>query len=147
MGPLVGERARVPWMEQLTKAVQQLKQQLIQAKDPALGPTVVCNDPQVPPGNRYDQGPNRQVGPTKPRQSRAVDVLTVAKRATSPEIVIRSVSRSLQTHVPLSSNANSVRANGNNSRKVYLEVLVDGEPVNCLLDTGSEVTLIPGSLV
>ena len=41
-------------------------------------------------------------------------------------------------------NANSVRANGKNSRKVYLEVLVDGEPVDCLLDTGSEVTLISG---
>ena len=43
--------------------------------------------------------------------------------------------------------ANSVRANGKNSRKVYLEVLVDGEPVDCHLDTGSEVTPIPGSLV
>ena len=30
---------------------------------------------------------------------------------------------------------------------VYLEILLNGNPVNCLLDTGSEVTLIPGSLV
>ena len=48
---------------------------------------------------------------------------------------------------PFVENANSVRANGKNPRKVYLEVLVDGKPADCLLDTGSEVTLIPGSLV
>ena len=30
---------------------------------------------------------------------------------------------------------------------MYLEVQVTGNPVNCLLDMGSEVTLIPGSLV
>ena len=30
---------------------------------------------------------------------------------------------------------------------MYLEVMVNGNPTNCLLDTGSEVTLIPGSLV
>ena len=30
---------------------------------------------------------------------------------------------------------------------MYLDVLVNGSPTNCLLDTGSEVTLIPGSLV
>ena len=30
---------------------------------------------------------------------------------------------------------------------MYLEVVVNGNPTNCLLDTGSEVTLIPGSLV
>ena len=31
--------------------------------------------------------------------------------------------------------------------RVYLEVLVDNKQVNCLLDTGSEITLIPASLV
>ena len=36
---------------------------------------------------------------------------------------------------------------GEDSRRVYLEVLVNGNPTNCLLDTGSEVTLIPGSLM
>ena len=30
---------------------------------------------------------------------------------------------------------------------MYLEILVNGNPVNCLLDTGSEATLIPRSLV
>ena len=44
-------------------------------------------------------------------------------------------------------NANSVLAIGKNRCKVYLEVLVKGEPVDCLLDTGSEVTIIPWSLV
>ena len=48
---------------------------------------------------------------------------------------------------PFVDNANGVRDNGKNPRKVYLKVLVDGKPVDCLLDTGSEVTLIPGSLV
>ena len=38
MGPVVGERAKDPWMEQLTKAVQQLNQQLSQVKDSARGP-------------------------------------------------------------------------------------------------------------
>ena len=33
------------------------------------------------------------------------------------------------------------------SMRMYLEVHVDGNSVICLLDTGSEVTLIPGSLV
>ena len=41
---------------------------------------------------------------------------------------------------------NSVHFRGEESRRVYLEV-VDGHPVDCLLDTGSEVTLIPGNLV
>ena len=41
----------------------------------------------------------------------------------------------------------SVTAVGPNARRVYLEVLIDGEPVDCLLDTGSEVTLIPSRLV
>ena len=36
-----------------------------------------------------------------------------------------------------------VRAVGRHPRKVYL----DGEPIDCLIDTGSEVTLIPGFLV
>ena len=44
-------------------------------------------------------------------------------------------------------NANSGRANGKNPRKVFLEVLVHGKPVDCLLEIGSEVTLILGSLV
>ena len=30
---------------------------------------------------------------------------------------------------------------------MYLEVLVNGNLTNCLLERGSEVTLIPGSLV
>ena len=42
---------------------------------------------------------------------------------------------------------NSVHFRGEESRRVYLEVLVNGHPVDCLLDTGSEVTLIPGNLV
>ena len=37
----------------------------------------------------------------------------------------------------------SVTAVGPNARRVYLEALIDGEPGYCLLDTGSEVTLIP----
>ena len=41
----------------------------------------------------------------------------------------------------------SVTAVGPNARRLYLEVLIDGEPVDCLLDTGSEVTLIPSRLV
>lgn len=40
-----------------------------------------------------------------------------------------------------------MRATGRNPRKVYLDVLVVGKPVDCLLDTGSDLTLIPGSLV
>ena len=36
---------------------------------------------------------------------------------------------------------------GPNARTVYLEILIDGEPIDCLLDTGSEVTLIPSRLV
>ena len=38
-------------------------------------------------------------------------------------------------------------ASGEDSRLVYLEILVDGNPVNCLLDAGSEVTLTPRRLV
>ena len=34
-----------------------------------------------------------------------------------------------------------------NARRVYFEIVVDGEPIDCLLDTGSEVTLIPARLV
>ena len=36
---------------------------------------------------------------------------------------------------------------GPDARSVYLEVMIDGEPVDCLFDTGSEVTLIPSLLV
>ena len=43
--------------------------------------------------------------------------------------------------------ANCVQAVGRNLRKVYLEVLVDGQRVDCLLDTGSEVTIVPGFFV
>ena len=103
VGPVFVERVKDPWIEQLTKAVQQLNQQLSQAKDPALDPTVVGNDPPVRPANRYDRGSYRQVDPTKPARLATVDVLTVAKRAILPEIVIRSVSRSRRIHVPLSS--------------------------------------------
>lgn len=41
-------------------------------------------------------------------------------------------------------NSNSVRLGGTNG--VYLEVLVDGKPTDFLLDTGNEITLIPGHL-
>ena len=41
----------------------------------------------------------------------------------------------------------TVNAVGPNARRVYLEIIVDGEPIDCLLDTGSEVTLIPARLV
>ena len=41
----------------------------------------------------------------------------------------------------------TVNAVGPNARRVYLEIVVDGEPIDCLLDTGSEVTLIPARLV
>ena len=71
-------------------------------------------------------------------------VSTAAARAISLEIAMRPASRGHRD--PLES-ANSVRANGNNPCKVYLEVEVDDEPVDCLLDTGSEVTNIPCSLV
>ena len=76
VGPVVGKRARDPWMEQLTKAVQHLNQPLSQAKDPALGSTVVCNDPPAPPANRCDRGPNRQVGPTKTQLDFRVNHIT-----------------------------------------------------------------------
>ena len=39
-----------------------------------------------------------------------------------------------------------VFASGEDSRRMYLEILINGNPINCILDTGSEVTLIPGSL-
>ena len=42
---------------------------------------------------------------------------------------------------------NSVRFRGEEFRSVYLEVLVDGHPVDCLLHTGSEATLILENLV
>ena len=42
---------------------------------------------------------------------------------------------------------NSIQFRGEESHRVYLEVLVDGHPVYCLLNTGSEVTLIPENLV
>ena len=38
-------------------------------------------------------------------------------------------------------------ASGEDSRRVHLEILVDGNPDNSLLDTGSEVTLILGNWV
>ena len=34
-----------------------------------------------------------------------------------------------------------------NAHRLYLEIVVDGEPTDCLLDTGSEVTLIPARLL
>ena len=42
---------------------------------------------------------------------------------------------------------NSVHFRGEESRRVYLEVLVDDHPLDCLLDKGSDVTLFPGNLV
>ena len=89
-------------MEQLTKAVQQLNQQPNQSKDTARGPTVACNDSRVPPANRYDRGPYRQVGPTRPRQARD-HRFSIDKEGISPEIVIKFVFRSLWAHVPISS--------------------------------------------
>ena len=41
---------------------------------------------------------------------------------------------------------NPVRLSGAYERHAYLEVLVDGKSTDCLLGTGSEVTLIPGHL-
>ena len=43
-------------------------------------------------------------------------------------------------------NSNSVRSRGIAGRRVYLEILLNGKPIDCLLDPGSEVTLIPGYL-
>ena len=43
-------------------------------------------------------------------------------------------------------NSNSVRSRGIAGRRVYLEILMNGKPIDCLLDTGTEVTLIPGYL-
>ena len=100
VGPVVGKTVKNPWIEQLTKAVQQLNQQLSQSKYPALGPTVVCNDPPVPPANRYDRDLYRQMARLSPARLAAVDVLTVAKRAISPEIVIRSSSEAFGPRCP-----------------------------------------------
>ena len=44
-------------------------------------------------------------------------------------------------------NNHSARLPHGESRRVYLEVLLDGELVDCVLDTGSEATLVPGYLV
>ena len=39
-------------------------------------------------------------------------------------------------------NANAVKATDRNPRKLYLEVLVNGEPVDCLLDTGLDLGVL-----
>ena len=55
--------------------------------------------------------------------------------------------RAEETHAPTNTN-NMVRGAsdagpGRNGKETYLELLISGVYVNCLLDTGSEVTLIP----
>ena len=49
--------------------------------------------------------------------------------------------------VELVANNHSARLPQVESQRVYLEVLLDGELVDCLLDTGSEATLVSGYLV
>ena len=79
MGSVVEERAKDPWIEQLTKAVQQVNQQLSQAKDHAVGPTVVAMTRQSRLligmiGVRIDRWAR-----LSPARLATVDVLTVAE--------------------------------------------------------------------
>ena len=41
----------------------------------------------------------------------------------------------------------TVNAVGPNASRVYLEIVIDGEQFDCLLDTGSEVSLISARFV
>ena len=51
------------------------------------------------------------------------------------------------SEVELVANNHSARLPHDESRQVYLEVLLDGELVDCLQDTGSEATFLSGYLV
>jgi hypothetical protein len=56
-----------------------------------------------------------------------------------------------ETHAPANTSNMMLGAStaglGRNGKETYLELLINGAYVNCLLDTGSEVTLIPHQLV
>ena len=136
-------------MEQLTKAVQRLDRRLKQldSRDHKAERSEVNYERTGPIEGGLRQGP-RRVGPD--RQNHASDRRCFncgrkdhfarncdQARSTGPSGIPQAVVE----------NVNSVRAIGRNPRKVYLEVHVDGARIDCLLDTGSEVTLIPGFFV
>ena len=96
---LVGERAKNSWIEQLTKVVQQLNQQLSQPR-----PRITRWFPQLYAMTRQSRLLMGMIGVRidqwarlSPARLATVDVLIVAGSVISPEVVIRSVSRGLRT--------------------------------------------------
>ena len=76
--------------------------------------------------------------PPTPGRDRALYAAAGAQRGARPGVVCVCTKT-----IPVQ-NSNSVRSRGIAGRRVYLEIVIEGTPIDCLLDTGSEVTFIPG---
>ena len=133
-------------MEQLAKAVQQLDKRLgqLNSTEHETKPSVTNYVRTGPTADELRQGPGR-LGRGRPKQVRDRRCFNCGREDHFARNCDQARSSGLSGFLRASvENANSVRAMGGNPLKVYLEVQVNGERIYCLLDTGSEVTIIPG---